>query len=210
MALQAQLQLNPYANFDPSQWSNPYSNYQSSALPGATYAGWPTNWQGQPISPMPGMTLNSSQPAAAAPAAAASPPSGAASSNPALAGWQAAHPPGSQISAGGTLPSGENYGSSTPTQVPATYVPQQQAAQGAATAPIPQSNSAGLTPQQYMQLRANPGYVQTPGATVPEGSSQPLGSGALQSFLSNWKPASAGPGSGFQQSFANSLKGMGY
>ena len=65
-------QPNPYANFDPSQWSNPYSKFYGKALPWpSSYAGMPTNAMGQPIQPPPGMTLNSSPaaPAAAAPAA---------------------------------------------------------------------------------------------------------------------------------------------
>jgi hypothetical protein len=63
---------NPYADFDPSQWSNPYSNFQSQAIPfPASYSGWPTNALGQPIQAPPGMTLNSSAASPAAPAAAA-------------------------------------------------------------------------------------------------------------------------------------------
>jgi hypothetical protein len=79
---------NPYANFDPSQWSNPYSSFQNKGIPfPASYMGWPTDAMGNPIGATsatpgltpgqtslpstPGTTLNSA-PAAAAPAAAPS------------------------------------------------------------------------------------------------------------------------------------------
>ena len=56
---------NPYANFDPSQWTNPYSQFSGKALPWpSSYAGMPTNALGQPIATPPGITLNST-PAAA-------------------------------------------------------------------------------------------------------------------------------------------------
>ena len=65
---------NPYANFDPSQWSNPYSQFYGQALPWpSSYAGTPTNALGQPIqSPQApqGMTLNSTPAQPQAPAAA--------------------------------------------------------------------------------------------------------------------------------------------
>jgi hypothetical protein len=71
-------------------------------------------------------------------------------------------------------------------------------------------NAAGLTPQQYMALRANPGPVPTYGATVPQSSGAQPGSGVLQHFLQNWRPAQSGPGSQFQQGFSTALKGLGY
>lgn len=199
MADASQLQLNPYALFDPSQWANPYSNYQSSPLPGASYAGVPTNYAGQPIQMPAGMTINQtpSQPQAAAPPAAAQ---------------QASQyiPLGASIQNGNVYtpdPSGRGW---------AYYgrAPQAAAQPTAAPAAAPASaptNNAGLTPQQYMALRANPGPVPTYGATVPQSASsaQP-GTGVLQSFLQNWKPASSGVGSGFQQGFSSALKGMGY
>jgi hypothetical protein len=65
---------NPYANFDPSQWSNPYSQYYGQALPWpSSYAGTPTNALGQPIqSPQApqGLTLNSTPQQPQAPGAA--------------------------------------------------------------------------------------------------------------------------------------------
>ena len=64
-------QSNPYGSFDPSQWTNPYSQFYGKALPWpSSYAGWPTDATGNPIQKPPGMTLNST-PQQAAPAAAA-------------------------------------------------------------------------------------------------------------------------------------------
>jgi hypothetical protein len=67
---------NPYANFDPSQWSDPYSPFQSGPIPfPSTYSGWPTDSMGNPIQPQAGSGIG--QPSAAqiaggpAPAAAA-------------------------------------------------------------------------------------------------------------------------------------------
>lgn len=62
---------NPYANFDPSQWSNPYSSFQNKGIPfPASYMGWPTDAMGNPIaatSATPGLTPGQTS-AAAAPA----------------------------------------------------------------------------------------------------------------------------------------------
>ncbi len=211
MADASQLQLSPYALFDPSQWANPYSSYQGSALPGASYVGTPYNAMGQPIQPQPGMTINSTpQQAAAQPAAAAGAGSGILPGNPAVAaGNQAAglQALNSMIPAGG----GKYLaGPGTPGGTGAGSIWNAQAG-GAAQPAAAAANSAGLTPQQYMALRANPGPVGQYGATVPQSASsaQP-GPGVLQSFLANWKPASSGAGSGFQQGFSSALKGMGY
>lgn len=220
MADASQLQLNPYALFDPSQWSNPYSQFQNQALPAASYVGMPTNFAGQPIQPQPGMTINQT-PAQPAPAPAAAP----SADNPAL---QAARM--QMINAGMGYNAdlsggrGQNAANSAYTNAMMNANAMQylgrQAAQPAATpqaAPPPAANSAGLTPQQYMALRANPGPVPTYGATVPASassaqptSSGPGGQGVLQQFLANWKPAASGAGSGFQQGFSHALKGMGY
>ena len=67
---------NPYANFDPSQWTNPYSSFQNSGIPfPASYSGWPTDSMGNPIGATsatpgltPGQTSLPSTPATAAPA----------------------------------------------------------------------------------------------------------------------------------------------
>ena len=209
MADASQLQLNPYALFDPSQWANPYSNYQSSPLPAASYAGVPTNYAGQPIQMPPGMTINQTpaQPAAAAPAAGGG-------GNPNQALINAIYQGGGQSGGGfGGQGSGTSFGSgamleSLLNQGGGGYSAPAAAAQPAAASP---SSPSGLTAQQYMQMRANPGPVPTYGATVPQSASsaQP-GTGVLQNFLANWKPAQSGAGSGFQQGFSAALKGMGY
>jgi hypothetical protein len=192
---------NPYANFDPSQWTNPYSNFQNSAIPfPATYSGWPTDASGNPIQAPPGMTLNSSpaQPAAPPPAPAAAPQQQYGRI------WEG--------TATGGAAGGQNaMGSGGPTagQNVSGYGPIGPALQQAPPPmPTPAANPAGLTSQQYLQLRANPGRVVTPGATVPQsaGSATP-GPGMLQQFLANWNPATSGPGSGFQQAFSKALRG---
>jgi hypothetical protein len=205
---------NPYANFDPSQWSNPYSNFQNSAIPfPSSYAGWPTDASGNPIQPTPGMTLNSS------PAAAPAAPAAAQSQSPAAALYSMMSQPSVMNPSGNAALGMSNWGGFLP---PGSYAGDpsqyaQQAAAPAAAAPAaaqaaptstPLQVGNPLTSQQYLQLRANPGHVTTQGATVPEAASPTsLGSGTLQQFLANWKPATSGPGSGFQQSFAKALKG---
>lgn len=208
---------NPWADFDPSQWSNPYSSYQSSALPMPSYVGVPYNSMGQPIQPTPGMTVNQtpSQPTPA--------PTGASNTQQQWAYNNAMlNAMGQNAGQGQPSPNIVNlrqmnnqmYGMQQPWGGPVLQSSGPNAAQPAAgaAAPAVSANAAGLTPQQYMAMRANPGYVTTPGATVPQASSawQPSNSGVLQQFLANWKPASSGPGSGFQQGFSTALKGMGY
>jgi len=194
---------NPYGNFDPSQWTNPYSSFQNSGIPfPASYSGWPTDAMGNPIAKPPGMTLNSS-PAQPAPAAAPqvtqvpySPP------NNIMLGSSSGVGPGG-IGAGSPNTIGANlFQGASAAPSPAAM------AAAAPQAPAPAANPSGLSSQQYLQLLAHPNYVQTPGATVPQAASsaQP-GTGMLQSFLNNWNPATSGPGSGFQQSFSKALRG---
>jgi hypothetical protein len=191
---------NPYANFDPSQWSNPYSNFQNSAIPfPASYAGWPTDANGNPIRMPPGMTLNSSPaaPPPAPPSAAPPTPQGVTQYNSTGQFGQQAVPyasPGNPVAQPGFNAGGLTSGGQA--AAPQAPMPQQAAGPG------------GLTAQQYLQLRANPGYIATPGATVPQSQTpyQP-GSGVLQQFLQNWRPAQSGPGSGFQQQFSKALRG---
>ena len=199
MASVPTFQSNPYADFDPSQWSNPYSNYAASALPWpSTYAGTPTNALGQPIQPPMGMTLNSSpmQPqAAAAPQGPTGYWGGGGQGTGGAAGGENA------MGSGGT-PGGQT----APRQwIP---LPQQQAAAAAA----PQAAAGGASPnswQQTLGMLANPGHVTTPGATVPQAqSSTGVQPGVLQSFLANWQPQQSGPGSGFTQNFNTILRGL--
>jgi hypothetical protein len=182
-------QSNPYGSFDPSQWSNPYSNYYGQKLPfPASYAGTPTNALGQPIQPPPGMTLNSTpqQPQAPARQTVGLQPSD-------LAGPSALNPSGNQ--ALGMA----NWGGMMSPQAQ----PQQQAPQAAAP-------SAPNNWQNTLSMLANPGHVTTPGATVPQ--APPTGGqpspGVLQNFLQNWQPAQSGAGSGFTQNFNSILRGL--
>jgi hypothetical protein len=200
---------NPYANFDPSQWTNPYSNFYGRALPWpSSYAGAPTDAMGRPIAAPPGMTLNSApaQPQPAAP----------------QAGWGASAPGASAINPSGNAAllaanwgafPASGYNTSTPggylQALMANPVNQglngpQQGGQGGGQAAAPNNW------QQTLSMLANPGHVATPGATVPQappGGGQPS-PGVLQNFLANWQPAQSGPGSGFTQNFNAILRGL--
>lgn len=204
------LQTNPYSLFDSSQWSNPYSNYNNQALPwGNSYAGVPYDSSGNPIQPTPGMTLNQSpaQPQAPAAAQAQSP---AAALYQMMSQPSVLNPSGNaavgMANWGGFLPAGSYNGN------PSQYAQAAQAAAApAASTPTQTANNAGLTNAQYMALRANPGRVTTPGATVPQNTSgYGASSGGISSFLQNYKPATSGPSSQFQQGFYSALKQLGY
>lgn len=203
---------NPYGNFDPSQFANPYSQF-SGALPWpSSYAGTPTDAQGRPIQSYldaqnaapapaqqpPGLTLNS------APAA----PSAIDQAN-AWALARAASPIGDYSGAGTTFGANNQRMQSAliQQQINANQIMSQQQQQPQQAAP--QAAPAGPNMSQaYLQALANPGPVTTPGATVPQSPTayQP-GSGVLQQFLANWRPQASGPGSGFTQGFYNALKG---
>ena len=185
-----------YGNFDPSQWSNPYSNFQNSALPfPSSYSGWPTDSMGNPIQAPPGMTLNST-PQAAAPQAAA--PSGQTVGQ----GTMQALGMGGNPQAQNMLLSSMGMGPGVQNSIIGQSTGQQAAATPAAHA----ANPSGLTSQQYLQLLAHPNPVQTPGATVPQSAQgyQP-NNNVLQQVLANWNPAQSGPGSGFQKAFGKAL-----
>lgn len=209
----------PYPfQFDQSQFLNPYSQFYGKALPWpSTYAGTPTNALGQPIQPPPGMTLNQTpqQPQAApaaAPAAVGPMTGGQYGDWRALAGPSPGGPSTQaqwayNLGLGGLGSAGDvNPGSAQGRALMAAQQPQQQAAPApAAAAAAPPNNW-----QNTLSMLANPGPVNTPGATVPQaaqGGGQPS-PGVLQNFLSNWKPAQSGPGSGFAQNFNTILRGL--
>ena len=213
MANTPTFQPNPYANFDPSQWQNPYSNYYGKALPWpSSYVGTPTNALGQPIaSPPQGMTLNNTPAQPQAPAAAA-PIHGVGGLQPGQ--WDAANglPAGNPLSSinYASDPSGMPHGMTSLGRgvvvgngQPSMGMPQQP--QQAPMAAAPPANNW----QSTLAMLANPGPVTTPGATVPQAptSNQP-GPGVLQNFLANWSPAQSGPGSGFTQNFNSILRGL--
>jgi hypothetical protein len=218
MASTPTFQSNPYGSFDPSQWSNPYSNYYGQKLPWpASYAGTPTNAQGQAIQPPPGMTLNSTP---AQPQQAAGAPAGGLTAAD-FAQGSAMNPSGNMALAaanwGGFPASGVN------TSTPGGYMqammanPVNQALNGGQAGAAGAAGAAGggaAAPannwQQTLAMLANPGHVTTPGATVPAAPStggQPT-PGVLQNFLANWQPASSGAGSGFTQNFNTILRGL--
>jgi hypothetical protein len=209
-----QFQSNPYASFDPSQYLNPYSRYNKQALPWPTqYVGLPTDALGRQIGSTPGVTLNQNPVAAAQPAQTQQPDM-MAMRNAALTGQPgAALAYGANFAPQGSPPGiqqmyGQNFAAFTPQRnwqgnaAPAQQAPAQQ----------PQALSA----DDYLSRLANPGKVVTPGAQTAgtsgggSGANTQPGPGVLQAFLQDWKPAQAGPGSGFQQNFYNTLRGMGY
>ena len=207
---------NPNALFSPDQWLNQFSNFNNAALPWpSSYSGMPTDAMGKPIQPPPGTTLNSSPQAQQPAAPAAQQTYGLQPSD--LQGSSALNPSGNQ--AFGMA----NWGGMMSPQAQQAYANQQFSPVGAprgttyanggqnagaapAAAPSPALNSW----QNTMAMLANPGKVTTPGATVPATASTQPGPGALQAFLQNYKPTQSGPGAGFQNSFAGTLKGMGY
>jgi hypothetical protein len=230
---------NPDALFSPDQWSNQFSLFDNNALPWpSSYTGYPMDAMGNPINPQAGSGIPDYaqwQANQAAPAPAATPGT-TINSVPAsaLADLQAQVNQGTINSANATQSNNTGTFGNVNTGIAnspgavdaiiglAKYKEQanQDYAAGKAIG-MPQQASApasvgggpsnNLTYPQVLSLLANPGKVTTPGATVPASatSAQPS-SGALQSFLSNWKPAQSGPSSGFQQDFSKTLKGMGY
>ena len=196
----------PYPmQFDPSQWSNPYSQWNKKPLDFmGQYAGGstgPTDAHGNPI--------QSYQTAAAQKAATpAAAPAVSINSTP------QSNIPQYNYNSGGILPSGENYGTSSPTYIPPSYQAnpayalQQQAAaakQAPAAPAGPDMNAA------YMAALQNPGHVTTPGATVPQGPTPSAQSGVLQQFLANWNQKgqpTTGAGNYNNQGFYNALQGQ--
>jgi hypothetical protein len=187
---------NPYM-FEPSQLSNPYSNYGGSALPWPpTYntglAGGPVNAAtGQPIQSFQqwqaqnpaGLSINSTPAQPQAPAPAATP------------------------NAPGTLFYGMNPGGTGPGPafggLAAALQPQagQQAAPQAA--PPPQPSGPPNNWQAAINSLANPGNPVTQGANVPMiTGSQPAG-GVNNAFLQQ-----AGAGQGMNQNFLSALRAI--
>jgi hypothetical protein len=182
---------------------NQYSQFQGR-MPFPGYVGTPTDALGRPIQmpqQTPGTTLNST------PAAAAAPPSGAtdySTSNPAYANYLKGHPAGSQMTAGGQIPSGGS--SAAPTNVPPTMMPGVYGQQSPTAAP----QSSGVAPgslNNALAALSNPGPVTTPGATVPQSTvgSQPS---VLQQFLAN-KQGGTGAGNYSNQGFFDTLNALG-
>jgi hypothetical protein len=238
----------PYAMFDPTQWSNQFSNYNNQALPWPPqYVGAPTNATGQPIQSPMGTTINSQPASAAAPAAAAQSSSSPFANvqipqgqNTAVAqprgglsptDWQALTPQqrsaasnamgeyssglammpsGNNFVASGSNPSGSNPQASNAlawmNRGGADFNQMANQSQAAPPAAAPQGQNT-MSLNNALSLLANPGHVDTPGATVPQSSAYQPQNSVLQQFLQNWQPAQSGPGSQFQRNFAGGLGG---
>jgi hypothetical protein len=228
---------NPYANFDPSQYTNPYSPFYGRALPWpSSYVGTPTNALGQPIQPPPGMTLNSTpqQPQAAAPAApqvgpmtggqygdwrgfvgggaGASPQANQLAYNLGLGGLGAAGDVNPGSAAGQAMMAAQSAGNQVANADKGSFGGWSPTGAMIAQPQAAPQAAAAAPPnnwQNSLAMLANPGHVTTPGATVPQAQgSTSLNPGVLQSFLGSWKPAQSGPGSGFQQNFNTILRGL--
>lgn len=175
----------PYPfQFDPSQWSNKYSNFAGTSLNPymGGYSGTPTDARGNPI--------QSYQDALAAQKAAAPPPMAPATtlnSNPMLYGPAGAVNPAAGLTpqrGNVPMPGGNQFMS--PQGYQALYG---GGGVGAAAAP-----AAGVAPPQnpdmgqaYLAALSNPGHVSTPGATVPQAALPSQNSNVLQQFLQNWQ-----------------------
>ena len=192
--------------FDPSQFANPYTQWNKQALPFmGRYGGTPTDAHGNPI----GSYQDAQKAQAAAPPAA--PPKGMT-----LNSSPQSNIPQYFYNPGGMIPTGQNTGLDHPQYIPASYqvnpayvmsqqgMGQQQAAPPAApAAPAgPDMNAA------YLQALANPGKVTTPGATVAQSAPPSASSGVLQQFLQNWKPGAIPPGLTIRSLFPDALRGM--
>ena len=212
----------PDALFSPDQWTNAYSQFSGKALPWpSSYTGYPMDALGNPITPQAGSGIpnypqwQANQ--AAAPAAAPSPPGTTINSMPAQSQTDTGTGLDDVLGAMGMTQFGQQMADKGISQrdiaglIGLPGVQNIMGPQQAAPAAPPAAPSNNLTYPQVLSLLANPGKVTTPGANVPASatSAQPS-SGALQSFMQNFKPAQSGPGSQFQNSFANTLKGMGY
>src|SRR6267142_798166 len=187
-------QSNPYASFDPSQYTNPYSNFF-----------------GQPIQPPPGMTLNSTP---QQPQAAAAPPQQQMGWNPGYlidsrTGLPSQNGSGDRVGQGMFSFDPQTVAHLAPTVGnKAMFGAAVGGGQPGATA-APAQAAAPNNWQSTLSMLANPGHVTTPGATVPQAqSSTGVQPGVLQNFLANWKPQQSGAGSGFTQNFNSILRGL--
>lgn len=198
---------NAYGLFSPDQWSNQFSLYNNQPMPWPSqYAGWPTDALGNPIRPPQGTTINTSpiqQPAQTAPARPQ--PSGMTDQQAWLLAQQT----------GGSGVQGSGRGTTSPqgaldiyNQLMKPMGPQRQQQAAAPAAAAGPSNI--MSSPDALSLLANPGRVTTQGAQPGVAAPNQPGGGVLQAFLANWNPAQSGPGAGFQQNFARTLRGFGY
>lgn len=193
----------PYPfQFDPSQFANKYSPYQGVPLPSlAQYAGTPTDAHGNPIGSYQAFVAQQQAGQPAQSAQPAMPPSTTLNSTPATATPSAANSLFYGMNPGGSGP-GPAFGGTDPAFTPG-------AAPSVATPP-PAPTSAPDMGQAYLAALANPGPIQTPGATVPQSALPSSQSGVLQQFLQNWQNKGApttGAGNYNNQGFFAGLQG---
>ena len=223
---------NADALFSPDQWTNAYSQFSGKALPWpSSYTGYPTDAMGNYITPQADSGIPDYaqwKAGQAAQPAAPTTPGTTINSNPLLADLQAQVNQSTINSANATQTNNTgtfgnvntgiaNYPgavdaiqglSNYRTQANQDYaanpnfglgMPQAQPSQQAA--PAAASNS--LTYPQVLALLANPGRVQTPGATVPAGPSAQPGAGVNNAFL---QQAQGKPG--MNQNFLSTLAAL--
>jgi hypothetical protein len=201
---------NPYM-FDPTQKSNQFSNYNNQRIPyPPTYnpglAGGPVNAAtGQPIQSYQqwaqqnpgGMTLNATAQMPPAPPMA-DPNAGLRATLAGMGGYQGNPALGAYLAGQG--PSPGQARSLAAMGYPAPPGPPGPGPTGG-TAATPQG--APNNWQAALNALANPGRVQTPGASVPlQTGSQPAG-GVNQAFLNQ-----AGAGQGMNQNFLSALRAI--
>jgi hypothetical protein len=164
---------------DPTQWSNPYSQYNNAPLPfPPSYAGVPTNAMGQPIpgyqAPPQGTTLNSAPQAA--------PQQQQQQQQPIRMATTPEGMPAGQTSLGRGV-------------VGSVWQPQQQPQpQQQQAAPQAQASGQGSY-QAALDALSNPGNPVTPGSpyTPMAGNANAQQSqGLLNNFIQNWKQGGMG------------------
>jgi hypothetical protein len=207
--------ISPYPlMFDPSQWSNKYSNYAGQSL--SPYmggmSGTPTDAHGNPIGSYEAFLAQQAAPAqpAAAPAAAQGTTLNSSPLQPATVPQGLSQPGMGAPSVQGGM---QAWGAATPAQR-AAAMPQAVygttggnadkgsfgglgpsgfvqgsgvGGQGQAAAPAAPAAQAPDMGQAYLTALSNPGKVTTPGATVPQAALPSNQSGVLQQFLQNWQ-----------------------
>jgi hypothetical protein len=198
--------IQPYPfQFDPSQWSNKFSPFAGRALPWPSqYAGTPTDAYGRPIqSYLDAQQAAAAQPQQAAPVTLNTSPVGANSYGLAPA-FVAANPTKTPAQLAGMMDSYRNpsggltYGQTNQLLNLARGGGSNQGAAQQAAPAGPDMSAA------YLNALANPGKIQTPGATVAQAAPPSNQSGVLQQFLQNWKPTQ-GAGNYSNSGFFNGL-----
>lgn len=189
---------------------NPYSNFQSGALPPTAYPGRATNALGQQIwqAPPPPAAPAPAPAAAAAAPQYASPAPGTTLKQQYLP-WNEADLTAALLGGGGmggtptaTDPATQNLVQFYQNTGLRNYSPGTTLNQTPQAAPQP--TNAG-----YLQALANPGRVTTPGVTPPGGPQYQPSSGVLPAMLNQWQQRGSGvPGVSLNQNFLGALRSL--